>query len=301
MRVIVLALAVVLTCAACGSKEDPAANPSGSSSSLATAESTSTLTTAPPSTPPVARTPALDAIAVIGHSGATGYDSTGTDGDVPANSWATGTNPKVASIYERLLAAHPTLKDHAYNAAVSGSDSNDLTDQAESLLDRDPVPDIVFIQSIDNDLQCDGSDAENLPAFKSRVVDVVTFLQQSIPGVKIYFDDQAVDVHHYDAVLAQRPGGLDHLDTGDDCNVVRGGKIDPAGEARLQKLVDQYFAQLKSICLSVHDCATDGGALQDITVTDADISLDMDHFTVPGLAKVAAVVWDTFPAAWKNG
>ena len=238
---------------------------------------------------------------MIGHSGATGYNSNGTDSDVLANSWATGTNPKVASIYKRLLATHPRLKDHAYNAAVSGSDSNDLMGQAETLLDHDPVPDIVFIQSIDNDLQCDGSDAQNLPAFKSRVVDVVTFLQQNIPGVKIYFDDQAVDVRHYDMVLAQRPGGLDHLDTGDDCSVVKGAKIDPAGEARLQKLVDQYFAQLKRNCISVHKCATDGGALQDMTVTDADITVDMDHFTVPGLAKVAAIVWDTLPAGWKNG
>ena len=180
VRLPVLAIAAVLTVSACGSEN-------GSTPSTTT--STSPSVTA-------ARTPQLDAIAVIGHSGATGYNSTGTDEDVPENSWATGSNPKVDSIYSRLLASHPALKGHAYNAAVSGSDSNDLMRQAQDLLVNDPVPDIVFIQSVDNDLQCDGSDAQNLPAFKSRVADVITFLRQNIPGVKLYFDDQAEVIRH---------------------------------------------------------------------------------------------------------
>ena len=300
-RLLASGFAAVLALSACGSEDGPALNTSTSTSSSATTAASLPASASPSATSPVARTSRLDAIAVIGHSGATGYNSTGTDGDERANSWVTGTSPKVASIYQRLLATHPGLKNHAYNAAISGSDSNDLMSQATEIIGQDPVPDIVFIQSIDNDLQCDGTDAQNLPAFKSRVAGVVRFLQRSIPGVKIYFDDQAVNVHAYDVVLAKRPGGLDHLNTGDDCNVVKGGKLDRAGEARLQKLVEQYFNQLVSICTSVPNCATDGGALQRIAVADADISLDMDHFTVPGLAKVAAVVWDTLPAAWKNG
>jgi hypothetical protein len=304
MRLLALAIAAVLTMTACGSENGSAPSTTKSTSSSATtagSPSASAASAASPSVTAAARTPRLDAIAVIGHSGATGYNSTDTDEDVPENSWATGSNPKVDSISSRLLATHPALKDHAYNAAVSGSDSNDLMGQAQDLLVNDPVPDIVFIQSIDNDLQCDGSDAQNLPAFKSRVADVITFLRQNIPGVKLYFDDQAVNVHAYDVVVAHRPGGLFHLDTGDDCNVVKDGKLDPVGEARLQKLVDQYFAQLVSICKSVSNCATDDGALQDMAVTDADISADMDHFTVSGLAKVARIVWDTMPAAWKSG
>ena len=228
-RLLALGFAAVLALSACGSGDGPARNTSTSTSSSATTAASLPAASLPASaspsaTAPVARTSRLDAIAVIGHPGATGYNSTGTDGDERANSWVTGTNPKVASIYQRLLATHPALEDHAYNAAISGSDSNDLMSQAMEIIGEDPVPDIVFIQSIDNDLQCDGTDAQNLPAFKSRVAGVVRFLQRSIPGVKIYFDDQAVNVHAYDVVLAKRPGGLDHLNTGDDCNVVKGGK-----------------------------------------------------------------------------
>jgi hypothetical protein len=141
--------------------------------------------------------------------------------------------------------------------------------------------------------------AERLVAH-DPVRDVVAYLRHSVPGVEIYFDDQAVDGHSYDAVVARRPEGLSHLDTGDDCDVVDGDRLDPAGEATLQGLVDQYFAELVDLCASVADCTTDGGALQDIQVADADISPDLDHFAVPGLAKVADVVWSTLPEAWTS-
>src|SRR4051812_14202510 len=133
MRLLGLAIAAVLTVSACGSENGSASSTTKSTSSSATPAGSPSASAASSASPSVAaaRTPRLDAIAVIGHSGATGYNSTGTDQDVPENSWATGSNPKVDSIYRRLLATHPALKDHAYNAAVSGSDSNDLMGQAQ--------------------------------------------------------------------------------------------------------------------------------------------------------------------------
>ena len=41
--------------------------------------------------------------------------------DCPDNSWATGTNPAVDSVYIRLLALNPQLKDHNANDADSGT------------------------------------------------------------------------------------------------------------------------------------------------------------------------------------
>src|SRR5262245_18329588 len=52
--------------------------------------------------------------------------------DCPENSWATGTNPAVDSVYVRLLALDPRLEDHNANDAVSGSTMADLDDQARS-------------------------------------------------------------------------------------------------------------------------------------------------------------------------
>src|SRR3954451_22296719 len=86
-----------------------------------------------PTTDPAASS-GFDAIGVIGHSGATGANSEGDGSDVRENSWATGDNDDVDSIYLRLLADHPALKGHNFNTAEDGSDSSLLMEQAEQLL-----------------------------------------------------------------------------------------------------------------------------------------------------------------------
>src|SRR5215211_1139964 len=66
-----------------------------------------------------------DAMVVLGHSGATGESS---DPNKPPhyeareNSWATGTNPAVKSVYLRLLAVNPKIKGHNFNLAQGGAD-----------------------------------------------------------------------------------------------------------------------------------------------------------------------------------
>ena len=56
-----------------------------------------------------------DSITVLGHSGSTGENS---DPDQPGvevreNSWATGTNPEVDSLYLRILEHNPAIEGHA--------------------------------------------------------------------------------------------------------------------------------------------------------------------------------------------
>jgi hypothetical protein len=295
----VLGLTATLALAACGSDDSSSSDVGPAASTSAT---TGPATAEPAATGPTSldRTPELDAIGVIGHSGATGYNSDGQDHDVPANSWVTGTNPEVDSVYLRLLADHPALEGHNWNQAVSGSSVTSLMDQAQALLTYDdPVPDIVFIVSIDNDIRCDGSDEDNLGPFEASMADVVTYLQESAPGIKVFFNDQAVSVQDYDATLLTMDGGAEHLDTPGPCNVMKDDAIDPAGETYLQQDVDAYFARLVHLCAGVTDCATDEGALQTMKISKQDVAPDMDHFSVSGLAKTAAIVWEKLPADWK--
>jgi hypothetical protein len=79
------------------------------------------------------------------------------------------------------------------------------------------------------------------------------------------------------------------------------GAIDPAGEAYQQQVYDEYYGRLGHICAKRTDCATDEGMLQSKAFKAApqDLSLDLDHFTVSGLAKEAAIVWEKLPAGWK--
>jgi hypothetical protein len=303
---LVLGLAATLALAACGS-DDSSSSDAGSAATTPTSTSApvAAATTEPaeagPTPTPVNRTPELDAIGVIGHSGATGYNSDGQDHDVPANSWATGTNPKVNSIYRRLLADHPALKDHNWNEAVSGSSVIDLMRQAQALLTHDPVPDIVFISSIDNDMQCDGTDEDNYDAFKSKMDEVLTYLEQSAPGIRFFFTETPFSAKEYDAALATIPGGMLHLNATGPCDVATDdGRIDPAGEAYVQQVIDNYYLRLQQLCAEREGCATDNGALEQIPASKKDFTEDLNHLTVSGLARQAAVVWDVMPAGWKR-
>ena len=65
------------------------------------------------STRDVATTAQMDAIAVLGHSGATGTMSDPQDPsrDATENSWATGENPHVRSVYQRLVERYPAIPE----------------------------------------------------------------------------------------------------------------------------------------------------------------------------------------------
>ena len=72
-------------------------------------------------------------VIAIGHSGLTGENSDPDRPGQPAleNSWATGTNPDVNSIYLRLVAARPETEGHVANTAEGGAPASRLADQAE--------------------------------------------------------------------------------------------------------------------------------------------------------------------------
>ncbi len=66
-------------------------------------------------------------------SGATGEDSDPKQPGVQVreNSWATGTNPAVKSLYLRLLAVNPKIEGHNFNLAQGGADVRKLYNQAD--------------------------------------------------------------------------------------------------------------------------------------------------------------------------
>ena len=117
---------------------------------------TGTAATTPPSSPATRACGQYpNAIAVLGHSGATGYNSDPKRPGVDAreNSWATGDNPAVNSIYLRLLALNPVVRGHNTNVDVAGSDVDALAGRADQALATRPLPELFLIQSVDNDIR----------------------------------------------------------------------------------------------------------------------------------------------------
>src|SRR5215510_10352814 len=75
--------------------------------------------------------PAYASIAALGGSTSTGFSTAGQFAEAPTNSWVTGTNPAVRSIYLRLRTLNPAIARHVYNGAEPGSTMSDVADQAK--------------------------------------------------------------------------------------------------------------------------------------------------------------------------
>ena len=231
---------------------------------------------------------------VIGHSGATGYDSDPQrpDVDIGKNSWATGTNPDVDSVYLRVLAHNPAVAGNRSNLAIDGSDVTSLIDQAHQAVALTPAPELVLVQSIDNDIQCDGSDAANYEPYRSKLTEVLDTLGTGLPKAQVFFVDQWADVSTYDrAAFAVDP---DHITGTGPCDVVDPNtkQIVPSKEAYLQGLVDDYFGIITDVCSKYPACRTDGGAMHKMDLAPADLSTDMNHLSVAGHAKMAQIAFD---------
>jgi len=69
------------------------------------------------------------------------------------------------------------------------------------------------------------------------------------------------------------------------------GKVIPSHVAYIEKVVTGYDSQLAAACAQVPHCRYDNGAAQRLTVTAADISLDENHLTISGQARLAAAEW----------
>ena len=292
------AVLITVLLGGCGAGE-----PTNQSAKSSTPAGSSSPTPTP--TPRPVTTPRLDSIAVLGHSGATGTMSDPEDPsrDAHENSWATGDNPQVESVYLGLLEDHPALKGHNYNLAVNGTTVDDLQFQFEDLLTQaDPLPDVILLQTIDNDIQCDGSDPDNYRPFGKSLDRALTEMETAIPDVQFFFVSQWATVerwtawaaHHEEHVVANSGTG--------PCAVFDAkGKPRPAGIRSMQEIVDSYWAQVEKVCAAHPGCFTDGGAEQaEFVPTDRDLAADLNHLSIAGHKKYAAIAWKAFPQEIKQ-
>jgi lysophospholipase L1-like esterase len=267
-RAVPLALAVVL-CTSCSS---------GDTSSTAQ---------------PRADSPYPSSIVAIGHSGLTGYNSVagGPVTDFTENSWATGTNPEVDSVYQRIVALNPAAEGNAANFAIDGSTVDSLVDQEKEAAAVKPTPDLVIIQSIDNDIQCDGTDPQNFGPYRRKLTGVMDTLTRDLPHADVFFVSQWATVKEYDRVAALIDPS--HISGTGPCDPIdlETRKLDPKHEAYLQHLVDRYWGIVTAVCAQYPLCRTDHGAMKKMRLQKRDLGDDLDHLSVAGHAKMAALAW----------
>jgi hypothetical protein len=240
-----------------------------------------------------ATTPREGAVGIIaiGHSGLTGANSAEDYGDAYENSWATGTNPEVVSIYERLVAVRPETEGYASNEAVGGAVSDTLAEQATAALAEVPNPALVIIQTIDNDIRCDGSDEANVSVFGEHLDEALTLITNSSPDSHILVLEQQGRPATYAAMLMDLPednvGGTGMCDFFD-----YSGRLVPEALDTLTGIIEAYEAEQARVCATYPQCQTDGGVLKAyVDAVDDYSTLDLNHASVTGLAHKAEMLW----------
>ena len=277
--------AVVVLLNACGS--GPATEPTPTTRPVSPSPSPP----ASPSEQAAAYSTYPDAIAVIGHSGSTGENSDPKQPgvEVRENSWATGSNPKVNSVYRRILAKHPQIKGNNYNLGRGGATVRDMAALAGSLAQFSPKPQLVLIQIGDNDIECPAT-TQSYQDFASNLVRALTNIERAVPGAKFFVVTQVGRPERYVKALSLKErrsiGGDRPCDIADPQ-----GRLVPKEIARLTTIIQGYEAQLKAACERFAQCRYDDGAFGRIVDSRKYLSSDLNHLSIEGHAKVASVAW----------
>ena len=238
-----------------------------------------------------------NSIVVLGHSGTTGYNSdpNSPGADANKNSWATGDNPAVQSIYLRLLALNPAVAGHTTNLGLDGSDMDALGTQVDQALALNPVPDLVMIQEVDVDVtrQCDSPDKGSYEKFAQTLAAQLTRITAAAPRATILLvSSPPGSVQNYGEVVATLPAAKDKNTGTGPCDM-----FDPAGKAvsahwKYQEQVIRTFqGKLAEVCKRFPTCIYDDGALYAMKITAEDLAPDGEHLSVAGLTKQAALEW----------
>jgi lysophospholipase L1-like esterase len=239
---------------------------------------------------------------VLGHSGATGFGSNPKHPfqDARENSWATGTNPAVNSIYTRLRALNPAIEGHATNFAQDGATLKQFGSQVARAIELKPRPDLVVVQIGNNDIKCDGQDTSRLESFRSQFSATLQRLASGLPQARIFVVGQALNYDRVVKLMMQlsTAARLMHASRG-ICSIFAPqsapapGSVVPAHLNYVKQIMHGIDVQLAAACAQVAQCTYDGDTAQHLTGTAADLTSRLDHLSATGLAKFAALEWAT--------
>jgi lysophospholipase L1-like esterase len=228
-------------------------------------------------------------IAVLGDSDSTGYNSAIPARDAKANSWLTGTNPAVDSIYLRLLALDPKIRGRNANWATDGAKAVDMVGQAQAALSTHP--ELVVLALATNDF-C-GDDDTPVPIFRSQITRALAVLSRGLPNARLFVVSVPYTGESFYGALAPIPAARAATEGTGPCdpNWDASGNPDLQHLAHIDQLEGLYNAARAAACAQFIHCRYDGGALTKITGDASDFSSDWGHPSVSGLAKFAAAVW----------
>ncbi len=240
-------------------------------------------------------------VIAIGHSGLTGEGSNPSipREAAPENSWATGTSQGINSIYQRLVAARPATEGHVANTAEGGAVASALTAQARKALETVPAPALVVVQTIDNDIRCDGTDRDHVPEFGAALEDALKVISTASAKSRILVVGQLgrPSPAYIEKLVAKDPTVRTSLTGSGECDFYRpDGQLAKERFDNLTSIIESYEAEQARVCATVPNCGTDDGVRAAYVDRLENFSSDWSHLNVRGQAAAAEVAWPVVAA-----
>lgn len=212
--------------------------------------------------------------------------------DVPANSWSTGTNPSVNSIYSRILSASSVISGNNSNDAMTGAHISDLDGQVQKAVSKNAV--FITILMGANDA-CTSSEATmtSVDTFQSEFSQAMQDLSLGLPDARIYVAS-VPNVYHLWELFNSNPSA-DAIWT--NYHICQSMLANPTSTAAadvqrrqdvLQRIKD-FNSVLQSVCAQYIHCRFDNGVTFNTAFTADQVStIDYFHPSVAGQAALAA-------------
>ncbi|MCH7952675.1 MAG: hypothetical protein IIC25_02190 [Chloroflexi bacterium] len=236
-----------------------------------------------------------DSIAGLGDSITRAVNSDAL-GDRPENSWVTGTNASVDSIYSRLLAVHPAIAGNRFNEAVSGARMTDLNSQAQNAVAAGAELVMVFMGA--NDV-CTPSESSMTPVatFQAQFETAMATLASGLPDARI-----AVltipDIHNLWAIQKDNATARFIWAFASICQSMLSDPLsndaaDVQRRANVRQRNMEFNDVLSSVCAEYVHCEFDDYLGFNTAFTPAHVStIDYFHPSLAGQALIAQLVWD---------
>ena len=174
-----------------------------------------------------------------------------------------GHQPRRQSIYMRLAAKSPEYAGHQFNLAADGATVTDMIGQADYLAQVQPAPAVVFVQGGDNDMKCDGTDAQNYAPFQASFTTLLHDISTRAPEASIYVLSMTISAANYATVIAGLPSVKAQNSGGSPCAPFdANGNRSASGIAYQQDDIDHYDNAMAAACATVSACHFDRGAMQ---------------------------------------
>ncbi|MFD1720182.1 GDSL-type esterase/lipase family protein [Amnibacterium endophyticum] len=233
-------------------------------------------------------------VAALGDSLSRGFDACAAFGDCPEASWATGTDPRVDSVADRLGALRDATITRV-DAARSGADSSDLARQVETVIPHSP--DLVTMLMGANDVcRPDLTEMTPAPVYTERIDAALDRLAAALPDATVLVAS-VPDVTALLPVAGGDPTARFIWSRLNGCSTVLEAPQSTSAAAELRRdevraRVAEYDDALRAACAAHPRCVYDDGALRAYRPELAQLSaLDYFHPSIAGQAELAALEW----------